>query len=73
VEQKKKMNGTIDCAFIGRLGEDPELKTSAAGNSRTGLLLDKVGCPVPPESRRPASTRPPLPELEEERAWLLAS
>ena len=24
---------TIDCAFIGRLGDDPELKTSAAGKS----------------------------------------
>ena len=45
------MNGNIECAFIGRLGQDTELKTSTAGNSGTRLLLDKVGCPVPAELR----------------------
>src|SRR5262245_58099909 len=25
------MHGNIECAFIGRLGQDPELRTSAAG------------------------------------------
>ena len=33
------MTGTIDCAFIGRLSHDPELKTSAAGKSWARLSL----------------------------------
>jgi len=28
------MHGTIECAFIGRLGQEPELKSSAAGKPR---------------------------------------
>jgi single-strand DNA-binding protein len=33
------MSGQIECAFIGRLGQDPELKTSAAGKSWSRLSL----------------------------------
>jgi single-strand DNA-binding protein len=33
------MSGIIECAFIGRLGQDPELKTSAAGKSWCRLSL----------------------------------
>jgi single stranded DNA-binding protein len=33
------MNGSIETAFIGRLGQDPELKTSAAGKTWTRLNL----------------------------------
>ena len=44
------MNGNIECAFIGRLGQDRE-KTSAADNSRNRLLLDEVGRPAPTELR----------------------
>ena len=33
------MNGSIEAAFIGRLGQDPELKTSAAGKPWARLHL----------------------------------
>lgn len=33
------MNGSIEAAFIGRLGQDPELKTSAAGKPWARLQL----------------------------------
>jgi Single-strand binding protein family len=33
------MTGSIDCAFLGRFGQHPELKTSAAGDSWSRLTL----------------------------------
>jgi single-strand DNA-binding protein len=33
------MHGNIETAFIGRLGQDPELKTSAAGKPRARLSV----------------------------------
>ena len=59
------MNGNIECAFIGRLGQDQELNTSAAGKSRTRLSLDKVGCPAPAESR-PIAVSTPVIQCEME-------
>ncbi len=33
------MHGNIECAFIGRLGQEADIKTSAAGNPWTRLSL----------------------------------
>ena len=33
------MNGTIECAFIGRLGQDPDLRTAASGKLWMRLSL----------------------------------
>ena len=33
------MNGTIECAFIGRLGQDPDLRTAASGKPWMRLSL----------------------------------
>ena len=33
------MNGTIEAAFIGRLGGDPEARTSQAGKRASACLI----------------------------------
>ena len=49
------MNGNIECAFIGRLGQDPELKTSAAGKSWT-----RVNDDVAMKTKPACASGPPL-------------
>ena len=56
---------TIDCAFIGRLGQDPELNTSVTGSPAPGSRLTRLAFPY----RRKATLSPCRLQIIECEDW----